>query len=54
MEEIDPWKHATFIYACYLVVGFGIGLLTLWIFGNERRQQKRLEELERNSSTSGH
>jgi len=46
MPEIDPWKHATFIYACYLIVGFCVGLLTVWYFRDEATQRQRLEQLE--------
>jgi uncharacterized membrane-anchored protein YhcB (DUF1043 family) len=46
MNEIEAWKHADFIYACYIVVGLGIGLLALWIFRDERKQQQLLEDLK--------
>ncbi len=46
MDELEAWKHASFIYACYAIVGLAIGLLTLWIFKDERRQKKTLKELE--------
>lgn len=51
MPEIDPWKHADFIYACYLVVGFAVGVLTLWIIRDERKQNQLLDELEKETST---
>ena len=47
MPEIDPWKHADFIYACYIIVGLAITVLTLWIIKDERRQNERLEELNK-------
>ena len=47
MDEIDPWKHANFIYACYLIVGFAVGFLTLWIFRDEAKQHKLLDELNK-------
>ena len=46
MSEIEAWKHADYIYACYLVVGFFIAALTLWIFHNERKQNQLLDELD--------
>jgi heme exporter protein CcmD len=51
MSEIDPWKHADYIYACYLVVGFTVGLLILWIFRDERKQHQLLDELEKQAKT---
>ena len=51
MSELDPWKHADFIYACYLVVGFSIALLAVWIFRDERKQNQLLAELEEQSKT---
>lgn len=51
MSEIDPWKHADFIYACYLIVGFAVAALTLWIIRDERKQNRLLEELEKQSKT---
>ena len=47
MPEIDPWKHADFIYACYIIVGLAVGVLTLWIFRDERKQNELLEELDK-------
>lgn len=46
MPELDPWKHADFIYACYVIVGFAVTLLTLWVIRDERKQHQRLEEME--------
>ena len=46
MTEIQAWKHADFIYACYVIVGVSITLLTLWIIRDERKQNSLLAELE--------
>lgn len=46
MPEIDPWKHADFIYACYILVGIAVTLLTLWIIRDERKQHHLLDETE--------
>ena len=45
MSELEAWKHADYIYACYLVVGFFVAALTLWIFRDERKQNQLLDEL---------
>ena len=47
MSEIEAWKHADFIYACYLIVGFFVAALTLWIIRDERKQNQLLDELEK-------
>ena len=53
MSEIEAWKHADYIYACYLVVGFFVTALTLWIFRDERKQNQLLDELgEQDDKTS--
>ncbi len=46
MSDLEAWKHADYIYACYLVVGFFITALTVWIFRDERKQNQYLGELE--------
>jgi hypothetical protein len=46
IPQIDPWKHADFIYACYIVAVIGVAALTLWVFRGEARQRQRLDELE--------
>ncbi len=46
MTEIQAWKHANFIYACYIIVGFCVLVLTLWIIKDERKQNSLLAELE--------
>lgn len=46
ISDIDPWKHADFIYACYLIVAVGLAVLSAWIFTSESRQRRRLDELE--------
>ena len=48
MSEIEAWKHADFIYACYIIVGFFVTALTLWIIRDERKQNKLLDELDQN------
>ncbi len=47
MPEIDPWKHADFIYACYILVGVATALLTLWIVRDERKQQQLLDDMDK-------
>ncbi len=54
MDEIDPWKHAYFIYACYLLVGFAITALTLWIIKDERKQNQLLDELQKQADSEQH
>jgi Heme exporter protein D (CcmD) len=49
MSELEAWKHADFIYACYLLVGFSVAALTLWIIRDERKQNQLLDELEKQS-----
>ncbi len=49
MTDLEAWKHADFIYACYLVVGFSVAALALWIIRDERKQNRLLDELEQQS-----
>ena len=41
MTELEAWKHASFIYACYIVSGVSLAALTLWIFRDERKQHQK-------------
>jgi putative effector of murein hydrolase LrgA (UPF0299 family) len=47
LTEAQAWKHAGFIYASYIVTLGGVGLLTWWIFHDEKAQHDRLEKMKR-------
>ncbi len=51
MSELEAWKHADFIYASYLLVGFCVAALTVWIIKDERKQKRLLDELNAKNNT---
>jgi heme exporter protein D len=42
----DLGPHAVFIWLAYGAVALVIGALTLWIVSDDRRQRRRIAELE--------